>query len=147
MSLSLRAPALLVMAVGALTLVGCDDPVERISSSEHLLALQHKVWANARETLKTDSPRLPLLTAVGSMIGQRTRLRVENDYEGDNKAEVLARLDEIGKAYLAEIIGKLETTERGVQLKPGVTLAQLRQSFDRLDVEYRKFEAMTTPKE
>jgi len=147
MSPSLTTPMLLAVAVVGATLVGCDDPVERISSSEHLLALQHKVWANARETLKTDQPRLPLLTAAGSMVGQRTRLRVERDYEEDNKAEVLARLDEIGKAYLTEVIGKLETTERGVQLKPGVTLAQLRASFERLDVEYRKFEAMTTPTE
>ena len=146
MSLSRTTPGLLALAVVAAALIGSDDPAEEISSGEHLLALQHKVWANARETLKTDSPHLPLLTAVGSMVGERTRLRLETDYEEDNRAEVLAKLKTIGKAYLADVMTKLEATERGVQLRPGVTLAQLRQSFDRIDVEYHKFEAMTAPK-
>ena len=134
----------LVLTAAAALLGGCSgDAAKKVSSGEYLLALQHKTWTNARETLKTGKPALTVLTAAGTMVCGRTRARLEKDYHEANRAEVLAKLDEIGKAYLRGVMPKLAADGNGVRLRPGVTLAQLRQAFDTIDVEYRKFEEMT----
>ncbi len=147
MSVSLRVLGWLALAVMAATTIGCDDPVAELSSGEHLLDMQNKLWAKSRETLKTEKPRLALLTAVAGYVGERTRLRLEMDYHEDNRDEVLAKSKAIGKAYFATIMPKLQhKADRGVGLRPGVTLAQLREAFEAIDVEYRAFEAMTAPK-
>jgi len=146
MSRSAKPTSLLVLTTVAALLTGCrGDPAKKVSSGKYLMALQNKTWTNARATLKTDRPVLTVLMAAGTMVCGRTRARLEKDYHEPNRAEVLAKLDEIGQAYLREVMPKLEADGNGVRLRPGVTLAQLRQAFDAVDVEYRKFEAMVQP--
>ena len=135
------AAALLLLAAAA----GCEDKAARKSTSKHLLALQHRFWRQSRETLRTEQPNLGPVMAVAGMVGERTRLRIVRDYTAANKDEVLAALDAISAAYQAEVLSKLETGPHTARLKAGVTVAQLRAAFDKIDKDYRKFEAMTTP--
>jgi len=139
-ALAALASALLLAAAA-----GCEDPAARKSTSKHLLALQHRFWREAREDLRSDKPNLGAVMAVAGMVGERTRLRIVRDYTAANKDEVLAALDAIRDAYQAQVLAKLDAGEYAVRLKPGVTVAQLRDAFDKIDVDYRKFEAMTTP--
>jgi len=124
---------------------GCEDKVETLSSPRHLLDLQHEIWHSARQSLASEKPKLNLLASAAGMLGQRTRRRIKKDYAGANKAEVLAKLDALSRAYFAEVMSKLRMTEAGAALAPGASLEDVRRAFARIDPAYRQFEAMTAP--
>ena len=126
--------------------VGCKDEATEMSKADTLLADQHEVWEGARETLHSGQPNLEMLRSVSMYIGGRTLKRVKKDYTGANKEEVIAKLEELKKAYEEKVASKVTMRSPMLQLKPGVTLEDVRKAFDELDGEYRAFQALTAPK-
>ena len=68
---------------------------------------------------------------------------MKKDYSGPNKEQAIAKLEAIRDGFQAEIMPKLVLDNPGqVTLKPGATLEQIRLAFDKLDEQYRDFQAM-----
>ena len=134
--------ALLAVVGGLLAAAGCKDKTQEISRPEYLLAHQHRFWKMARETLHSDQPDLYVLVTIEEFLGYRTPRRVKKAYDGADKTEVLARLDALWTAFDAEVLSRLDRSLGLVRLKQGVTMDELRKAFDRVDSEYRTFEAM-----
>ena len=140
-----------LLAAGVLAgagLAGCDDrkrQADELSSYDYILGLQHKYWNQARQSLQSDQPNLDLLRAVERLLSGRSMRSVQSNYDRPNKKAVIASLEAIQKAFSEEISPKVDTRSPKVQLRPGVTLGQLREAFERLDKDYRPFEAMTAP--
>ncbi|KKM16439.1 hypothetical protein LCGC14_1685790, partial [marine sediment metagenome] len=101
-----RLTAAAAVCLGLLC-VGCRDKVKDISNSSHLLDMQHKLWEKTRQTLESSQPNLQYVPAVYKYLRIRTRRRVEKDYTGSNKQQVLAALDAIRKRYESEILSKV----------------------------------------
>ena len=140
-------PPIAIMLAMALTgLPGCEDKVKKLSSSDYLLVKQHETWRNTRKTLQKDQPDLSLFRSIHIFLGGRTRRRAQKDYTGENKQQVLAKLDSLKARYESEILTLFDLGPIVPTLKPGVTLAQLREAFGEVDKEYRQLEAMTAPK-
>ncbi len=138
------AAALAVMTLlTLLALTGCKDRAEEISRPEYLLARQHKIWAQARESVHSDRPNLDIFRYVHRFLCYRTPRRVEKAYDGSDKEELLAKLRAVGQAYEKHVHAMLDLTGGRVGLIRGVTIEQLRQAFDKVDEEYRQLEAMT----
>ena len=130
--------------LGVAALGGCRDRVKEISSSRHLLDHQHKLWARAEETLRSDSPNLEFFRALQPYINARTRRRVLKDYTASDRQQLLDKLDAVKEAYNARIVSLLDMGAN-VRLRGGVTMEQLREAFRAVDGEYRGLKAMTTP--
>ena len=135
-----RAAAPLLLAL--LAVAGCGDEVEHISGSDYMLSLLHRYWNEARQTLQTDQPDLSIFSVIDINLKGRVLRSVEKSYSGDNKAEAAA-LESITAAFYAEITPKLTARDRSLALADGVTIEQLRAAFDKIDQDYRKFQAMT----
>jgi hypothetical protein len=144
----MRRPRVTILCILVLLVAGgCDDRRKLcgISDAASLLAQQHTVWHNARATLQSPQPNVAQVAIVSALLGGRTRRRVEMDYAGPNKAEVLAKLDELSGAYQQQVMTKLDTTGPRPVLRAGVSIDVLRDAFMRLDPSYQQLEAMTRP--
>ena len=143
----MRRIALITTTLAALGLLaaGCGESAEDVSNSEYLLGLLQHSWNGARRSLNSQKPDLDPLRGVHWML-QRTPRRIQKDYEGSNKQEVLAKLKALREAYEAEVVPKLELRGAQVKLQSGVSLAEVRKAFMALDPQYRQIEAMTAPK-
>ena len=141
----MRTPMVLVVAA-ALVLCGCRDKARQLSSAEHILAKQHEVWHNARESIRSAQPNLDYIRSVHIFLRGRTRRRVEKEYTGPNKQDILAQLDALKAAYETHVLSKIVAESYAVRLKPGVTLEDVRGAFDKLDEQYRRFQALTAAK-
>lgn len=122
---------------------GCDDAAHEMSRAESLLARQHELWAEAREAFQAGEPRLGTLWSLRRLLCYRTPRRVEKEYGASNKAEVLAKLRELGEAYERDVYSKLDPTGGHLRLARGVTAEQLRDAFMSLDGSYRQLVEMT----
>lgn len=141
MASTLRRVTPLLLAL--LAVAGCRDEVARISGSDYMLGLLHRYWGEARQTLQTDQPDLSIFSVVDINLKGRVLRSVEKSYSGDNKAEVVAALESITAAFYAEITPKLTARDRRLAVADGVTIEQFRAAFDKIDQDYRKFQAMT----
>ena len=137
---------LVALVAGPIALAGCKDKAKEMSTADHLLGRQHRNWAQARETLRSAEPDTELVRAAGGLLGRTVR-RMKKDYAGPNKEEAIAKLEQLAGRYDAEIAPKLTMSAPRAVLVAGVTMDELRAAFDKLDEEYRAFEALTTPKE
>ena len=138
----MQIAAVVLAACATLALAGCEDKAKKLSSSEHLLAKQHEAWRNARESLRSSNPNLMYLRSVHIFLRGRTRRRVEKDYTRPDKQEVLAALDALKATYEADIMSRIDARSFQVTLRPGVTLAEVREAFEKSDAQYRRLEAM-----
>ena len=141
----MRIRTAILAACATLALAGCEDKAARLSSSEHLLARQHEVWRNARESLRSSEPNLMYLRSIHIFLRGRTRRRIEKDYTGPDKQEVLDALDALKADYEAKIMSRIDARSFQVTLRPGVTLGEIRAAFEKLDESYGELEAMTAP--
>lgn len=144
-------PRMLPVALAWIVLVaasGCDEKktLKEVSDGNFLLSQQHQLWHKARETLQSDHPGISQVAIVWALLGGRTQRRVEMDYAGANKAQVLQRLGEIRQGFQQEVLSRLDTTGPMPVLRPGVSIGDLRDAFMRLDPAYRELEAMTAAK-
>ena len=140
---SLEAILAALLVVSLLAPAGCKNKAKDISTPKYLLARLHEHWKAARETLESDQPNLGVLRTVNHFLRFRVPRRIEKQYGGRDKQQVLAKLRELGKAYRDQVQMKLDTRGNEVRLAPGVTLEQLRQAFAKLDEQYREFESLT----
>ena len=144
----LRIAAAALALAGMLAPAGCSrrkEQARRVSSARYLLDLQHKVWRNARQTLHSDRPNINKVAVVYSLLADRTRRRVEADYTGPDKAELLDRLDRLAKAYRDKVIAQLDMTGAVPALRAGVSADDVRKAFMEIDPDYRRLEAMSAP--
>ena len=135
--------ALAALAAG-LALTGCKDEIKDISSAKYLLAQQHKAWKNAREAFEADEPNLGFIRGVDMLLSGRTKRRVEKEYGGADKAEIIAKLDALSAAFQDRVLSKVDVGAAKVVLRRGVTMDELREAFESLDADYRALEAMTS---
>ena len=135
--------ALAVLAA-SLALAGCKDEMQELSSAKRLLSRQHKNWNKVRESLKTDQPDLEAIRVVSMLLTGQSKRRVEKEYRGANKAEIIQRLDALSAAFQKRVVSKVDITAPKAVLRQGVTVAQLREAFNSLDEDYRALEAMTS---
>ncbi len=143
MSRKLLTVAMLVP--GLLATAGCGDEAANMSSADALLADLHEVWQNAQKTLQTDNPNLGVFMSVSSYL-TRARRRVETDYTGPNKEEVLAKLDALNSAFESQVASKLTMMDPQIRLKSGVTMEQLRASFASLGEVYQALKSVAPGK-
>ena len=134
----------LAALAACLALAGCKDEMRELSSAERLMSRQHKAWNNAREAFKADPPNLEYIRVVNMLLTGRTKRQVEKKYHGEDKAEIIQRLDALSAAFQERILPKIDVTAPKVVLRQGVTIAQLREAFDSMDEDYRALEAMTS---
>ncbi|OPX23988.1 MAG: hypothetical protein B1H04_03130 [Planctomycetales bacterium 4484_123] len=135
--LSLLATASLLALAG-----GCGESAEDVSNSEYLLGLLHESWQNARKGLQSEQPDLGPLRAIHILLARRAPRRVQRDYHGPNKEEVLRRLHALRDAYEARIVPKLDLTQPEVRLQPGATVQEVKAAFMELDKAYRQIDAL-----
>jgi hypothetical protein len=131
------------MCAGLLGPAGCRDKARDLSKAETLLARQHELWDQARKTLQSDQPSLERLVDVAQYLGGRVQRRVEKDYSGSNKAEVIAHLDKLGQAYNEQVMSRLIVRAKDVVLRPGVAIEDVRSAFAALEPEYQKLRTLT----
>ena len=134
--------SLLAVAGLAALAAGCGESAEDVSNSEYLLGLLHESWLNARKGLQAEQPDLGPLRAIHILLARRAPRRVQRDYHGPNKEEVLRRLHALRDAYESRIIPKLDLRNPEVRLQPGASLEELRAAFTELDKDYRQIEAL-----
>jgi hypothetical protein len=120
---------------------GCKSKAAQMSSLKTVLANQHAVWDNLERTMKSDRPNLDLL-ASADMMFYETPGKIEAEYGGSNKAQVLAKLASIRKQFQDTVLPKVVFGPRGTVLAEGESLAELRPAVDKLLKEYREFKAM-----
>jgi hypothetical protein len=141
--MSSRASAVLTLAaLAVLATAGCRREVDRISSSDYMLDLLVGYWRRAREALKSEKPDLASFRAIQTNLRGRVQASVEAGYTGPNKQAVVDKLKVITAAYRAEVLTRLDTGSRVVQLRQGVKLADLRKAFEKVDREFRELEAL-----
>jgi hypothetical protein len=136
---------MLLTAAGACLLAagGCRDKAKDLSKAETLLARQHELWEQARKTLQSEQPSLERLVDVAQYLGGRVQRRVEKDYSGSNKAEVVAHLDKLGQAYNEQVMSRLIIRAKDVVFRPGATIEDVRSAFAALEPEYQKLRTLT----
>ena len=132
----------IAVLVAALALAGCGDEAEEISNLDYLLPRQHALWEKARRTLASEQPNLNLLRSLEMYLAVRTPRRLDREYDGANKEQVLAKLAELTRAYQAEVLSKLVLQNPQVTAKAGVTIEQIRAAFEGLEADYQAFKAM-----
>ena len=128
---------------GLIGLAGCKDAAEKISSADHLLSRQHKACADDLETLRSDQPNYNLVRAAGGRF-RRTLRRVEKDYTGSNKHEVIAKLNLLADRFDAEVAPKLTMASPEVRLQTGVTAEELRTAFESLQADFETLKDLTS---
>ncbi|HET6428408.1 MAG TPA: hypothetical protein VFJ30_08365 [Phycisphaerae bacterium] len=141
----MRAKAILSILVAAVlcspwALGGCGRGRKKASNSEYVLGLLHESWVNARAGLQKDPPDLGPLRGIHVMLGTRAPRRVEKDYAGPNKQQLLERLITLRDAYEAQIVPKLNLQGMEVVLQPPATADEVRIAFAELDKQYRQIE-------
>ncbi len=127
----------------AAALTGCGDDPKDISSADYLLQHFHDAWANARASLDSNDPQLTTLFGLRVYLSQRVPRRLEKEYMGADKAELLAKIKALGETYEATIVEKLDLRRPVPQLKPGVSLDEVRKAFRELEPQYQQIRAMT----
>jgi len=144
----MKASVAMVLSLATMACVpgGCRDRVKEISTPEALLKRQHEIWTAARQSLRTDRPNLNLLRSLHRFLCYRTPRRVAKAYTGADKTALLAKLRTLGEAYRKEVYAKLDLSGGQARLKRSVTVEQLREAFDKLDPDYRAFQAMVAGK-
>jgi hypothetical protein len=142
MKCSVRLWLVLSLLVAGLA-CGCRNEAKEISNYRYLLASQTEEWNKALEGCRQGKPDLRQFRIVGGYIGERTRLRVEQEYSGSNKPEVLNLLNELSAEYQTNIISRMYATEQGVFLNPGVTPESLSDAFLAMNDRYQKIVEMT----
>jgi hypothetical protein len=122
--------------------LGCGGGAEGLSNSSYLLEKLGQAWTNARTGLAAETLNLEPLRGVHVMLG-RTYRRIQKDYTGPNKEQLLAKLAELNTVYEAHILPKLNLRDRAVSLAPGATVEQVRAEFKKLEPAYAEIEALT----
>lgn len=122
---------------------GCKSEERQISEASHLLAQQHAAWKLALEGCKKGQPDVAQIRNVGEYLYDRTRRRVEFDYAGKNKLEVVALLKELGQAYSETVMSKTVLTTTSYAFAPGMTHQDVCNAFLALDPQYQKLIEMT----
>lgn len=128
-------------AAGLFGLTGCKDKAKELSAANAQLARQHKVWNNALASLRSEEPNLELVRAAEGLL-LRTHRRVGMDYPGANRQEVLDKLKGIADRFAAEVAPKVNLGAPLVVLRPGVTMDEVRDAFEKLNEEYQELVAM-----
>ncbi len=131
------------LALAAAALTGCGDDPEDISSAEYLLQHFHDAWANAKASLESSDPQLTTLFGLHVYLSQRVPRRLEKEYTGTDKAELLAKIKSLGEEYEKTVVEKLDLRHPTPQLKPGVGLDEVRKAFRELEPQYQQIRAMT----
>lgn len=137
----MRATATAIVTAALLAWAGCGNKAESASNSEYLLGLLHESWVNARAGLQKDPPDLGPLRGIRVMLG-RTPRRVDNDYGGANKQEVLAKLKALRDAYESRVVPMLDLRSQAVRLAPGADIGKLKATFSELDKQYTEIEGL-----
>ena len=127
----------------ALAAGGCGDKAKSVSDSTYVLGLLREAWPSARESLNSDSPELGKLHSLKIILVERVPRRVEKDYTGSDRQQVLEKVKSLAQGYDSQVWSKLEVVGSQVRLKGDATLEQVREAFMKLDPQYRELEAMT----
>ena len=131
-----------ILASACLALIGCKDSAEDVSNSRYVLGLLTEAWQTAHQSCQAGSPNLEALRSVHVLLCQRVPRRVEKDYSGSDKQEVLAELQRLAEAYEAQVASKLVLTGDKVALRSGVAPEDVRSAFMGLEEDYRKLQAI-----
>jgi len=135
---------LLCLAILPLLLSGCGKTdVKSLSESKHLLEKQNQFWNQCLESWHKGQPDLRMMMVLQTYICDRTRLRMEKDYTGPNKAQAMQLLKELGEEYNSNLQTLTQPTEGGPVLKPGVTEEELCKAFIAMNDKYQKLVEMT----
>lgn len=127
-------------------MAGCKNQATAVSDSDYLLKRQHEYWAKARQSVEAGKVDYGSINNLANMLINRTPRRVEMDYAGPNKAQVLEKLKAIRDEFQSTVLAKTETTERGLKAGNGFTDKDVGDAFMKIDPAYRQFEAMTNGK-
>jgi len=141
-----RPIALCLAALLPLAAAGCGDDVEEISSSHYMLDLLDRYWQQARQAVETGSEDLNCFRPIQINLNGRVLGSVEDSYEGDNKAEVVAKLKAFTETFNARLLPLLNTSARAVCLRKGVTRDRFAKAFAAADDAYRRLEQLTKTK-
>ncbi len=140
----MRAKAITLAAATAMvcTIIGCGGSPKSVSDSKYLLGLLHESWTNARAGIDKNPPDLGPLRGINNMLARRVPRRIEKDYAGSNKAEVLAKITALRDAYTKRISSKLDLRSNVARLRRGAKLQDVRTAFWELDKQYKELEEM-----
>jgi len=135
---------LLLPVVGAFVLAGCGGGgTESVSDPKYYLGKLSESWKEAREALESGSSDLKPFFFIRRGLSDRTRNKLEDDYKGSNKDEVMAKFDAVREAYEKTIASKLNIGRGEVTVRRGVKLTQVKAAFDALDADVKALVKMT----
>ena len=140
---SARIHKLLCLAAAGLLLAGCKSQATKLSESMHLLDLQNQLWAKCLGECRKGQPDLNDLGQLYTFLGERTRLRMKEDYPKSNKAEAVKLIAELGDEYRQNVVAKLRPTMTSVELQPGVTKEDICNAFIAMNDKYQKLVDLT----
>ena len=129
-------------AVGCLAAGGCGESAKDVSNSAYILGLLGEAWGTCRQACQDGNPNLEVFRSIHVLLNKRAPRRIQKDYGGSNKQELLDGLKALAAAYEASVVPKLDLTGQSVTLRPGATMEQVRTAFLALDEQYRQLEAM-----
>ncbi len=139
----MRIAAALVMLSLAFASAGCGKNASDMSRPSYLLDRLRQHWAMAKTDLQKEKPDYGIVGGLGAdLSGQVTRM-IEQEYTGQNKAELLKRLAALSAGYDSTISPMFAPTAHEIALRSGYTDAQLREAFAKLDVEYEAMIKLT----
>jgi hypothetical protein len=118
---------------------GCRDKAAEVSSGKYLLERLDEFWNMARGELQSDRPNLHVFLTIREYLGYRVPRRLEKDYTGPDKGEVLAKARHVWDRFDREVFSRLSSDGGRLGLKPGVTIEGLRSAFAEVDREYQAF--------
>lgn len=131
------AAALAALAAGV-TLAGCSDEADAISSYPYFIETLNERWAIVRESFASDTPNLNfapvLLKDVAGTLGA-----MERTYSGPNRDEAVKRLTELNTQLQADLRGELLIRGGPVALRPGATVADVKATLEKAYKSYTEF--------
>ena len=133
----------LCVAAMGLLLGGCKSQATKISESMHLLEMQNKAWNICLEECRKGQPDLYKLGGIYGYLGDRIRLRMQEDYPKSNKAEAIGLIKELGDEYKQNVMDKMRPTPLTIELQPGVTSDDICKAFIAMNDKYQKLVEIT----
>ena len=134
-----KPPVVLAMVAVALSFSGCGQTAKELSAPPYLFQRLRDHWTAAKAELQRDKPDFGFVAAVQvDMSGPMWR-RIDQEYTGPNKAEILKRHAALSATFESTISPMLSSTGYAIVLRPGYTKEQARDAFMKLDGD---FEAM-----